>query len=365
MRKFLTLAIVAVMSAAMLTGCGSTKSSKENNTSAEATTQAKVDYSKGLNKDGTLADVDAESIVTLPDYKNITLKKSNVEVTDTEVQTQIAGILQNFQTTKKVKDRAIKSGDSVNIDYVGKVDGKKFDEGSAKGYDLTIGSHSFIDNFEDQLVGHKPGEQIAVNVTFPANYSVKKLQGKAAVFTVKINYIGETVTPELTDELVKKNSAYLDGAQTADELTKKVKTNLEDSKMSNALWSYLEKNSKFKEIPDEIIDTQLDVAIEGLQAQAKQSGYDIKDYLTTLGYKSLDELRKAYRSESEDTVKQYLIADAIAKKENIRVTKKDMQTFLGVKDISSFTKQYGEAYVKRAVLNGVVIKNLSKTVKTK
>ncbi len=359
MKKFMTISLVAALSAAMLTGCGTSKKAAEATTESATVT---VDYSVGLNDDGTLADADAEKLVTVAEYKKISLDESDVEVTDDSVSSQIDTLLANFTTTKEVKDRAVKDGDTVNIDYTGTVDGEEFDGGSAEGYDLEIGSGTFIDDFEDQLIGKKPGDTVTVKVTFPDDYSTEDLQGKDAEFETVINYISEEETPELTDEFVKENSSSLDDATTVKELKQKVRDELEEQKMSSALWDYLLKESTFKDIPSELTDNVLDLVIDQMKYQAQSYGIEFDTYLTYMGLESEDAVREQYEEQCEQTVKQYLIADVIAEKEGIEVSEEDMQEFLGTDDISSYQETYGTAYIKRAVLNSLVIDMLEDNV---
>ena len=153
MKKFATIALAVVLSMSMLTGCGNSKKA------AEATTEVKeetVDYGKGLNEDGTLEGVKATDYVTVCDYAALKIPKKDVEVSDSDVQSQIDSILANYN---QVTDRKVKKGDTVNIDYKGTVDGKEFEGGTASGASLEIGSGTFVDGFEDQLIGKMPGER--------------------------------------------------------------------------------------------------------------------------------------------------------------------------------------------------------------
>ena len=151
----------------------------------------------------------ATDYVTLPDdYADITISADLGQVSDDDINDYIdSNVLSNFATTNEVKDRAAADGDTVNIDYVGRIDGVAFDGGDTKGSgaDLTLGSGTYIDNFEDQIVGHTPGETFDVTVTFPEDYGNENLNGKEAVFETTLNYIKESVTPELTDDWVKEN----------------------------------------------------------------------------------------------------------------------------------------------------------------
>ena len=197
MRKFVAIAFAVVLSVGMLTGCSNSKKA------AEATTEVKeetVDYGKGFNENGTLEGVKAADYVTVCDYSALKISKKDVEVSESDVQSQIDSILANYS---QVTDRKVKKGDTVNIDYKGTVDGKQFDGGTASAQSLKIGSGTFIDGFEDQLIGKTPGETVEVKVTFPKDYQGKEVAGKDAVFETKINYIEET--PKLTDQFVKEN----------------------------------------------------------------------------------------------------------------------------------------------------------------
>lgn len=192
-KKVLAASLTLALAAAMMSGCGNSKkndTAQEQTTESQAQTTPTVDYSQGLNDDGTLKGDDG-AYVTLCDYSSIEIPESEISVEDSEVDTEVDSLMTNFQTENQVKDRAVKDGDVVNIDYVGTVDGKEFDGGSAEGYNLTIGSGSFIDDFEDQLIGHKPGDEVKVEVTFPDDYSSEDLAGKDAVFDTTINYISD------------------------------------------------------------------------------------------------------------------------------------------------------------------------------
>lgn len=208
-KKITALSLAAVLAAGLLAGCGSGSSSLASSSgSAASGSTTAFDYSAPLTDEGMWKDIKALDYVTLGDYKGISVPADVHNITDDAVQEQIDSILSDYATTNKVTDRAIKDGDTVNIDYVGKVDGKEFDGGSTNGSgtDVTIGTTQYIDDFIDQLVGHKPGDSFDVNVTFPDPYtSNTDLSGKDAVFATTINYISEKVNPDLTDDFVKTN----------------------------------------------------------------------------------------------------------------------------------------------------------------
>ena len=173
------------------TGCSKNDSTADDNSTTENTTVA------------------SNGEVTLGEYKGIEVVMESTDVTDAEIQVRLDNFVASNATVEEITDRTdVQDGDVANIDYVGKIDGEAFDGGSAEGTDLTIGSGTFIDGFEEQLVGATVGETIDINVTFPENYTSKDLAGKEATFTVTINSIGKSVTPELTDELVAANTDY-------------------------------------------------------------------------------------------------------------------------------------------------------------
>ena len=215
--------LLAVSLTAALAGCGSTAesgSTAETATAETATAETAVDesaydyladfnYSDGFDENGYLKGVTAADYVTLPDdYAAITIDAALGEVDEQDVTDYInSNILANFATVNQITDRAAADGDTVNIDYVGTIDGVAFEGGDTQGQgtDLELGSGAYIDGFEEQIVGHTPGETFDVNVTFPEDYGNADVAGKDAVFSTTLNYISETVLPELTDEWVQAN----------------------------------------------------------------------------------------------------------------------------------------------------------------
>ena len=323
MKKFAVIALAAVLSMTMLTGCGNSK-------------KAAVDYSKGLNADGTLEGVKASDYVTVCDYSSLKIAKKDIEVSDSDVQSQIDSILSNYK--KQVTDRKVKKGDVVNIDYTGTIDGKEFDGGSATGANLTIGSGTFIDGFEDQLIGKKPGETIQVKVTFPKDYTNADVAGKDAVFETKINYIEEE---------------------------KKIKEEIYKSNKTDYIWNHMIEKSTFKEIPDQLINDRIDVLVDGLKAELKSSNYSLKDYLSAYGIEDEDALREQYKSSCESTVKVFLVADAIAAEKKIAVTDDDIKEYFNGEDTAQYEKLYAKPYLNRVVLNDLVLKEIEKTTTVK
>lgn len=357
MKKFATIALAVVLSMSMLTGCGNSKKA------AEATTEVKedtVDYAKGLNEDGTLENVKPTDYVTVCDYSSLKIPKKDVEVSDSDVQSQIDSILSNYN---QVTDRKVKKGDTVNIDYKGTVDGKEFEGGTASAQSLEIGSGTFIDGFEDQLIDKMPGETVQVKVTFPKDYQSEEVAGKDAVFETKINYIEET--PKLTDKFVKENLSDQYGYTTVKEMKKDIKDELFKTNKADYIWNHMIEKSKFNEIPDELINNRIDVLVDGLKSQLKASNYTLKDYLSAYGIEDETALRDQYKSTCESTVKVFLIADAIAADKKISVTDEDVKNYFDGEDTAQYEKQYSRAYINRVVLNDLVLQEIEKNATVK
>ena len=210
-------------------------------------TVASTDYSAMLNDDGTIKDVNVADYVKTFDVNAVKIASADVEYTDEKMQEDINAQLSNHRALNADAALAVKDGDVVNIDYVGTIDGTEFDGGSAQGYDLTIGSGSFIDNFEQQLIGTHPGDKVTVNVTFPEEYANNPdLAGKAAVFAVTVNGIKEL--PEFNDEFVKTNLA--DYAQTVEEYKQYLKDTNYKNNLNSAVSKYISDNISADKYPD-------------------------------------------------------------------------------------------------------------------
>lgn len=366
MRKFITIGLALVLTTGVLTGCSSSKKADEATTESKAETIT-VDYGKGLNEDGTLADVIASDYVKVCDYSAVEIAKTDVSVSDDEVQQQIDSLMENYKTTKQVTDRQVKDGDVVNIDYVGTVDGEEFEGGNSngQGYDLTIGSNTFIDGFEDQLIDHKPGETVEVKVTFPEDYNSEELAGKDAVFKTTIHYISETEEPELTDDFVKENLQEVYGYTSVSDLKKQIKKALKDNKETDAVWNYLVEKSEFQEIPEQLIEDRVDILIDSLESNLSAQGYSLKEYMSVYGYEDESALRETYRDSCENTVKVFLIADVIAKEEGLSVTEEAKKEYFQSDDYSTYTSTYSDAYVNRVVLDDMIVKMILESAKIK
>ncbi|MCD8078520.1 MAG: trigger factor [Lachnospiraceae bacterium] len=309
-------------------------------------------YSAGLDDDGNLTDLDVASLVTLPDYKNAVLSQSDVEVSDDDVQAEIDEILESYGETAEVTDRAVEDGDTVNIDYVGSIDGVEFDGGSTEGAgtDVTIGETSYIDDFLEQLIGHTPGETFDVEVTFPDPYeSNTDLSGKDAVFETTINYITETTLPELTDEFVAENLSESYGCSTAAELTALLREDLEANAQYTAVWEYLLENSTFSEVPDSLVEDLIQVNVDyyALYVSTYYS-MELEDYLSYYS-QTEDDLREELRESAEEVAERYLIAQAVADAEELVIDDAALTEYFGDTDYTDYVDYYGSGYVKMQV----------------
>ena len=316
-------------------------------------------YSDGLDENGYWSGIKALDYVTLPeDYAAIPLKKADIEPTEEDIQSQIDSLLSQNTTTRQVTDRAAADGDTVNIDYAGTVDGVAFTGGTYSGYSLTLGSGSFIDGFEDQIVGHKPGETFDVNVTFPDGYSDSTdadgnavvLSNKKAVFLVTLNYISEEILPELTDAWVEEHFGTSDDVHTVEDLRAEFRQTLYQNNLNTAVMDYLLANSTFKdELPKEITDYQVNQCLNYYYTMANYYGYDLDSFLqTAAGYDSADALLENMSDSITQYAREALLYQAVAEAMDIAPTQEQIDTY------STYTETYGANYCTMVALMDAV-----------
>lgn len=386
---------MAVGMTAVLAACGNTADTASSET-AESTAEtadtaeeasaetadaeyaylADFSFSDAFDENGYLKGVTAADYVTLPDdYADITISADLGQVSDDDINDYIdSNVLSNFATTNEVKDRAAADGDTVNIDYVGRIDGVAFDGGDTKGSgaDLTLGSGTYIDNFEDQIVGHTPGETFDVTVTFPEDYGNEDLNGKEAVFETTLNYIKESVTPELTDDWVKENLGESMSLNSVDELKAFVKsTMLYDNQASDVYTALHDKASYADELPQTALDYYRDVLLYRIYTNAQKYGTDMNTLLSSgmmgSSYDSVD----AYLADANDSIKsiiqQALLMQAVAEKTGFKcdtaTMSADFGRYYGTTDPSQYVSAYGENYIKMNVLQSDVMQSLIDNVK--
>ena len=250
------------------------------------------------------------------DYKKMKLEKEKVEISDKEIEESQKRILKNFlQWVEQENTYKAEKGDKVNINFLGKIDGKPFDGGKAENYDLELGSKSFIDTFEDQLIGAKTGDEITVKVSFPENYHSKELAGKPATFDVKINSVSTPGKQEVDDEFIKKN-LNIENLEKFHEMIKKELTSIYErgskNKIKNAIFEWLKKNVKI-ELPKTIVDEEFNRQWAEVERDLSKNPNKFKDE------KEKEEEKDKIRKEAEESIKLGLILSQIGKENNIQV----------------------------------------------
>ena len=346
MKKWISVLLAGALCAA-LAGCNSSSSSGSD---ASSSSGLSVDYSAMLTDDGYFENFSALEHLTLPaNYNAIPLSSADVEVTDEYLNSYVDSMLQSYATSIEVTDRAVAEGDSVNIDYVGSIDGVEFDGGSTEGAGtvVTAGGSGYIDDFLDQIIGHEPGETFDVNVTFPDPYeSNPDLAGKDAVFSTTINHIVEQEIPELTDDFVKENFADSNGWESVDQMKTELRADMRENNVYNGVWTYLMENTEIPEIPETITTFINDTQISYYAASAESYGIDVDTFLAYFyGIESADAF-------AETLSKQLLISQAIAEKQEIKVSDDDVTTYFTEaagsteEDVETAVNNFGMPYVK-------------------
>ena len=320
------------------------------------------DYSAGLDENGYWSGVKALDHVKLPeDAAAIPVPKAEVQPTSEEIQAEIDNLLRMNAATTQVTNRAAANGDTVNIDYTGTVDGVAFNGGAAAGYDLTLGSGSFIDGFEDQVVGHTPGETFDVKVTFPDGYgdttdaegNTMTLSNQKAVFSVTLNYISETVLPTLNDEWVDASFGATDDIHTVADLEALCSELLTDANIKDYVMDYLMKNSEFKALPEVITDYQVNQCLNYYNTMAKYYGYGLEDFIKeTAGYENADALLASMDANLERYSQEALLYQAVAESLSIAPTQEQLDRY------SSYNEVYGENYCRMVALMDAVSETL-------
>lgn len=351
----------------------SESSASDESSSSSTTYTALEDYSEGIDDNGFYKDIVASDYVTLPDsYDKISVEASNYEVSDDDVMSEIKeNYLANVSTTESyVTDREVKDGDTVNIDYVGSVDGVEFTGGTTNGSgtDVTIGTTQYIDDFLDQLVGHKPGETINVEVTFPDGYSdstdadgnTMELANKDAVFVTKINYIIETNDVEITDDLVKENLSESYGWNTVDEMKAGVKAKMENSNKQTYVQDWFSKNITVDNLPDAVLTVQERNMINYYTSYANNYGVTLDSFLSSyVGVDDVDTLKENQKESNTASAKYFLALQAVAEKQNISVSEDDIKAYflenMSTEDYSTYEDNYGLPYIKMVVLENKVL----------
>lgn len=366
--KVIIFGMCMALAMSALAGCNSTSSSSTTAVGETVAGETSADSSDASTEttvtEETLPQPDNYgSVTTLADYIAIDLEVLSTEVTDEQIQSEIDALVESYPLSEEV-DRAAASGDVVNIDFVGTVDGEEFDGGSATAYDLELGSGSFIDDFEDQLVGLKKGDTKDVNVTFPEDYGVDELNGKDAVFACTINGVYEQVA-EFTDawatwfdgEYLGEGITTTDGFRTyvRDYLESSAKTTSENQSYTDTL-NYLIENSVF-EMSDEAIEYEKQELITSLESELSYYGMTLDDYYEN--YQSQEELEADVQAQAEMTVQQTILTRTISEKEGMELGDDDYQYIVEVAGASSLEElqdYYAQEELDIIALNYKVMK---------
>ena len=334
LKKGCAIVLALALSMSLMTGCGDkgkNDDKKDTTTQSEATaTDAADENSETI---GQLVDYYSQN-VELGNYKGIEYTKADVDVTDDDVQKKVDEFVDGLATYDKDTTSKAKSGDTVNIDFVGTVDGEEFDGGNTNGsgYDLVLGSGSFIDGFEDQIVGHKAGDTFVVKVTFPEDYGRDNLNGKDAEFKTTLNYIKIDKPATYNDELVAANTDY----KTTKEYEESVKESLKADKAAAALASEqrdimvnVMAKCKINDLPAEEVQANTDQLITSIKSQAESYGMDYATYIKLYyGYDDEGEFAQQVYEICQESLKEKMVMCAIAKAENVTVTDQETEDYL-------------------------------------
>lgn len=259
--------------------------------------------------------------VTLGEYKGVEVEKAKPEVTDADVEAELKKVQDQNSRMVNVEDRAVEDGDHTVIDFEGFVDGQPFEGGKSEAYPLVIGSHSFIDTFEEQLIGKNIGDEVEVNVTFPAEYHAAELAGKPAVFRVKIHEIKTKELPELNDEFAGEVSEF----ETMDEYKSDIRAKLAETKQQQATTenenNVVEKvvENAAMEIPDAMIDEQVREMINDYARRMQSQGISLEQYMQFTGM-TIEKLQEQSRPQAEKRIRTRLVLEAVVAAENIQVS---------------------------------------------
>lgn len=272
------------------------------------------------------AEVAVKPEVELGTYKGVEVAKTDVSVTDEDVDAEIKKVQEQNSRTVTVEDRAVKDGDIAVIDFEGFVDGVAFEGGKGENYPLTIGSHSFIDNFEEQLVGMNVGDEKEINVTFPEEYHAEALKGKPATFKVAVKELKEKQLPELDDDFAQDVSDFDTLAEYKEDLKKKLTERKEAEAKSKKETEVIDKivESSKMDIPQAMIDTQVTRMAEDFAQRLQQQGLSIEQYFQYTGL-TADAILAQMKPEAEKRIKNSLVLEAIAKAENIEVADEEFE----------------------------------------
>ena len=369
-RKILFLLFALVISIILLAGCNSKEEESEEDYLHL--------YSKGIDENGFWKGIKALDYIKDFEYEGIAIPSEVYEVTEERLQYQIDTLMSGYIARNKITDRAIADGDTVNIDYEGKVDGVVFEGGSTMevGVDVIIGKTnderdaqdtlSFLDGFLEELIGHMPGETMNIEVTFPDDYYEEQLRGKTAVFTTTINYIVER--EELTDAFVAEHLSESDGWTTIEEMREGMRAQIQKNLVQQYIMQYLATKVSTKSVPDSLIKYQERILLNDYQELADYNGIELEEYLKTVeGFSGIEECMEEAQDSLIENATYTLVVQAVAEDVGISVTDEDIENYfsehLWSSDVSTQTDYYGLPYVKQGVLGQKVVDYIAENAK--
>ena len=347
MRKKLAAALaVMVVASACLTACSKTDTdaaTAETATAETATGETAIEYDLGLDDDGYFRNMTASKYIKMPkNYEKYTVSKDVYTVTDDAIQKELDAFQNNYNLTKEVTGRAAQNGDVVNIAYEGTVDGVAFTGGTSEDYSLQLGSGTFIDGFEDQIVGHNIGDSFDVTVTFPDGYGSTtdrttgeqkiELSNKEAVFHVTLNKISEYSMTDADVTSIMSGKTMQDGTAitTTALLRDYVEENLRLNQVSSDVQQYFLDNMKVKKDITDLVDMNLQTNLNYVKQEAAAYDMDLETFVQTYSnYSSSEEYSESLRSDAEDGIKLSLAAQYLAEEQGYKPTEDDVRAYVG------------------------------------
>ena len=308
--------------------------------------------------------------VELGEYKGLDIKKPSYEVDEAEIEKQIKDMQERNARMEVKAEGTVEKGDIAVIDFKGYIDGVAFEGGEGHDYALEIGSGTFIDNFEDQLIGLAVGDKKEVNVTFPESYGKEELNGKAAMFEVEVKSIKVKELPELDDEFAKEVAAVDSFAELKENLKKTLEKNNDDKaerEFEEAVITAVIENAKM-DVPEVMVEKEIDAMMKDLEGRLKYQGLSLDQYMEFTG-NTVEKMREFMKENAERKVKADLVLDAVAKAENIEASDEEINAralelgrIYGPKDPEKMAKILAKS--QRAMIsNDIVIENTLKFIK--
>ena len=314
-------------------------------------------YSEGIDENGYWIGFKALDHIEVFPFQALPIPNEIHNISDETLQLEIENMLASFSSTIQVTDREVVNGDTVNIDFIGSVDGIEFAGGSTDGMgmDVIIGETAFVDDFLEQLIGYTPGDIIDVEVTFPDDYFNEEVKGKDAVFITTINYITEMeLEAELNDMFVMENLFSNYGWMTVEQMNAGIIAELQMQALVQYVMDYFTNDVTIRSIPNQLMDYQEKIMLHYYQDYADYLGIEMIELLYNEGLSSVDELIDAYHDYNLGNATYYLVAQAVAEGASISVSATDMMEYYfkyyGTDDYSAAEQQYGIPFVKHVVL---------------